>query len=1580
MLSYLLSLFWLSLPRYLYSLETIQFKEMTRNDSMSFFPSKHRDITEYPGMVYSMCAKNHPKAVLPSLDPVTVLGIPESTPDLTFIAFFDTIVDGRYLSSIYYSNRKESITRLVFVSDKIESVSEMNPFNNSYYLSHQTCTSILIAPFYDASLMTPTIQENVYCFDNYTLSYFSTWKGSPTNFRPSLFKHDRLSDMEIPRRFRKLTLEGPTLRNLLYLYFKIPSPASPPYHNAHLYIVETTPKDPPKEHIVDLNSSLALGGVVSEMIDVYYVVVHPMQHFGSPYLTMHIVGFAEWNDTKGYVLVDCLFNTTALKGTDTYNLLDCFIVEKLATLPNILQIRSLSYDPIVSSHTIKPVFEILQDNGYRLLSYTEKTRVTSKNTPRVVSNIIVSELRPHRLAKATGALDSGKLSVDLAMPMVRNYSIVAENGKREFCFYELVVPQKNNLFVYDHRFQFMDISVDNMFVGINFEGLLIYMKESPIRLSVDLNQVANFAESAISLSVPYFNVTIDDFDFVGIRYNMLDRNLVLQGIRLDDYPLKEIETGLTKINENWLNIKGPAFYISQASGSSKEKVEIVTVDANQLRYFTQHHTANAPLREMNMSTIVATKDTAFDFGHRILYSCRVFTSDNGGKESYALCSIDQNFSKKIPSLRCDKLVSSSLTENRVAVLCENFHPTEYFNDYQYHMIDLELGKYESGSFGPHPQNTTQQTLVLCTLNFVYFIASDQSIKGVFRDWDFRIKRPFLLGFKNVTHFSAVFSKATQFDLTDLVLGVAQKGRYNLVQMFQGDIYNDDSLAIVPGEGGNRSVFCPMTNSLTYTKNGNVYLYDERMQEFSLFPASNELVLDTLICVDRFTSLVFWRYPKIRGRRYYAVLRDRKDLHSYRLTGQMLFTADGISSSMHRTPYFVDQSDLYLLQPGKGPLVFNLAIPKAFLRWEQLPPREITFTLQDAFLPQFTKEVILTLDFVTDNNASLFTETFLATNNTFGEWNITYLPLNQSEGHFWKIVPSGPMQESAKLQVTHRFDKLVIFPEAEEIPLDKKEELPKFKSYLSTDNFDVYLNDTHVFLRKPLSTEIIGEFYYLDIELTDIVEAGRYSTSQHWILFKGVDVASLNFQFMVFDFNTENKDNQIENAEMKEAFWTDLEASDTAFRVSDAGAAPIVGFLRPTLYDRLIILAPNCTGNNEMYFGEDYVDYFDLFERDDHTFVFYASGKERKFKMRRIDGPRGERTSCENTEVELQYNGLEQQYFEEIDCESGPPYPGNIECVLAGTKTVWIKIELTAENKAEVTIIREYESYKDLDVEQILISTRHDRRFFLVRGTRMNLFNNLLSHDRGGVLYYDPPGGNSNFSQGGLPELDLIGSGIGKDYQIAISDNGTVVIDGDDTILFYKLETPKLTGHSLVEREKRHEVIVTIYGYDTIPAKKLEPIQDNPGNKRKPTKNRTEVIVILAIILCLGLCVTYCLLNCIRKHHPKNKDEYLKDSFIESGEYQGSFFAPGDYTVESPSLLNKQNREASYRKGSTNERPVRKGSVQNQSSPRKGSIQDNYGRMGNSYEPPSPAFKYRKDSSNENSYVPRKPSYAIKDTY
>jgi hypothetical protein len=346
---------------------------------------------------------------------------------------------------------------------------------------------------------------------------------------------------------------------------------------------------------------------------------------------------------------------------------------------------------------------------------------------------------------------------------------------------------------------------------------------------------------------------------------------------------------------------------------------------------------------------------------------------------------------------------------------------------------------------------------------------------------------------------------------------------------------------------------------------------------------------------------------------------------------------------------------------------------------------------------------------------------------------------------------------------------------------------------------------------------------------------------------------------------------------------DLDSSDEDFTAEWTNGFLAYGYIRTTRNDTLEIYAPSCSNDKPMI-SDNYVENFELMTHSDSPklmasiLTIYWRNDQSHLTMKRID-----RNTCEVKTINILNEPVSAIYFRKGDCRKANAASMSFECLMAGTKIAWLTFTISDDlNSATVKLQGEYFPYMNMLINQVFVNPAANPPYFLITGRRPN---HLHLHDGGGILYYEK---NVKFSRGGLLDMDLVDSGISDNFKIQVSKNGTLIVNGNENVLFYNLHEPVLKGHSLVEKEKRHQLKLLVFAWDMFNLG-LEQVAMPPEPGRKSSRSSTTVYIILGSISVVVLAAGIILHKNIRNVHSETATiNNGKMSFSEPNDGSSSF--------------------------------------------------------------------------------------------
>ena len=823
---------------------------------------------------------------------------------------------------------------------------------------------------------------------------------------------------------------------------------------------------------------------------------------------------------------------------------------------------------------------------------------------------------------------------------------------------------------------------------------------------------------------------------------------------------------------------------------------------------------------------------------------------------------ETNFTQRYTPPNCNSVLAYHLSERRFVYFCEVLRTDEML-DYCYMMVDIDNQKFDQRCFGTHSQGDSQQVMLLNDDDYTYFFYLEfGTVKAYFRAWSFKeTPYQFAAGNKDVLNFNAYFLENELDDQGNagkrIAINLVKQTSFSVVE---ANLTHTKTFGVlVPRESSDpKSCFCDLKYNTIYSNKGDIILFDEDTRsEISLYRTSEDMAFDTMLCLDRLRAIVFWN-GRSEGTKYYIIIRSHPNLKAMRNQRQALFQSSGLPAKIEGMNYYVEESFLYLIDVKTGPLMVNLERPTTVIQWDITPENKLKLFLGDPSNALVHVERQLTFELLPEKAESVFNELYSANKNSYGEWNITYQPLQGNpRGHFWKIEVKGDLIATGKTKITHRFDQFQISEEDDDPTVGDGPNGMNFNAYAHYELFDCYINSTALVITKPITHEVLDSFNIAGLSIVDMLAVGkRQPDNRFWILLKENVVGSFALRFLSFTLNPDVE----EEPEISDRIVSDLDPTNKDFKGYSASNVPVISYMDLVHHSSLTVMVESC--DPLIIFTDDFVEYYELMgteedSSDPNVYLLYAKSDSESMILKKIDTK-----NCKVSNMILVGSATQAKYFTTGSCQVVKAKIPYFTCVFAGSKVIWYDLVIDFDtSEATLKLVAEYYPYKNMRAEQVVINNDPKEGFFAIRGTRIN---HHMPHDRGGVLFYQRPGKVVNkYGQGGLLDIDMINLGIGSDYVIALSSNQTVIIDGDDTVLFYQVEEPTLEAHSLVEKEKRQKLQVYIYGH-SVKGLTLQEEPEKESPKRTAHYSTRTIVIVGLVIITTVILIAIAVVTWVRK--------------------------------------------------------------------------------------------------------------------
>ena len=1459
----------------------ITIENVMENDTLSFVPKTILNLPFRSDSIYLIGRQDWPPALKIESDPLFVSRIAKSTPETKFRSFQDSRDQGSGSFSRYHSVTYDLATNGTYIKVKkggVNFTTYTYDILETVELPSKECNqNIRFLAYYER--ITNSLQEWVYCEEDGIFLY-SEDRQKPTI---SLLRSSHESPhIILPKNFQKVIYQQG--KPLSYIYYKldlehVKEAKELDIKNIQLLLVSLNEgNNRPLENLVDLKSALKKQEIdLTVLIDVN---IFSTLQFGF-YLTSHIQGFIKDKENNiKFALIDCLLSV------QTFTIEECQIIHSEDDRPSIYHGELVASDSSEKDETHTNAFEFLMEkkgvdgkNSYKLHLIMYVHIVNTKK----IRKIIQLENSMYLDNPSVRAIDQdGKdVKIEVLGKYVRKYSY--SNGDSwKFAFYELLFPLANNMYYYDEKYEYWFYSDLDMFVGVNpSDGYLGYFKSSPHRLRVNTEHLPLSEDRAYKTTAFYYNLTSSQNSDFEITMNVLQRKFECSEVRDNNFPLSNTSSTMSVFDVNWLSVSGPLFTLRVKDETSS--VKIISPDTSRLQYLIENPSQPGQYSPLEIKWKIATASFVFDMEERITYNCRILANSNMGIMKKVLCKMNNNFSKIIPKLDCLDLLDFSISDQRFAAIC--LYQNRSKIQYKYHMINFDNGFHESEHYDTKEEFQGGQ-IVLNDDYCYFFVLDNGTIKGYYRDWRTDKEWNFDLGSNSIISFSAVLLRESfSLSKTDLRLSLVESGKYTSCKLIRGRVVKNTTFPILPSISDKSHSFCSMKYNFLYSQNGKVMIFESSGTETTLFSSNPNYELELILCKDIFTSVVFWRDLKSK-KVIYTVVKDQANLSSLRLRRQMTFMGESLPGDLYNSRYFIDEHRVYFTDLEQGPTILNTLLPNTMLYWKTLDKSELAIELVDMFMPENTFEMKVQFSVVNESRKMRFNTLYEAEKNSFGEWSLEYSPLNvidcaKNAGHFWKVVPTEEFSKTNKVEVTNRFEKYNI---------DKGIEVQaKYKAYIHTREYDVYMNDSHIVVADPFDpkTRKVLETGLL-MDVVDILVAGPGAHGEKCLL---VRISSLGVHSLrVVSISESDK------IEISESLTGSFDADTEELKAVWVKDQPFVGLTKPLEIDLLQIFSPKCGLDKilEIYS----VEFYDLIriesgDLENRLFVIYGQSKEERIKMKQIDIE-----TCAVVDIDFEEDDDLARFFRKADCMEDANDKTLIHCVLGGFRIFWYEFKHVAENKWSISRKEEYVQYKNFQIQEIKIGLGGSVDFFLLKGERLN---QNKYHDGSGVLYYQRNASLSlNHALGGLPTYELVAEGLGQDYtlDISVEEDLVVILDGGESLALYTINEPKLIAHSLVEREKQDIIGVDLYGWDKVPDVMLDQVPPKPPAKKQSSLPRYMVFIIVCGLVGVGVLVVFLLIFCAKKQiRAEVEPEEYKD-------YSNSSFGPGSLSKISRSISNQ----------------------------------------------------------------------------
>lgn len=1471
---------------------SVDFSHMTFNDTMAFMPKmRFPQIHDFPGMIFAYRSKNWPKAVTPINAPVFVRKF-EIKKDMKLLDSFDAPDIATPFIVIYmtgYIKNKLVLDKILIRGAAM--VRETQTSTMSVIVDEE-CLKVHVIGFID--VQHSDTDEILYCFTQDSLrkklfifSDFQEWKDSD-------FKHTNISLFSESSSFQRITLSP--FKSLHYMYLKPASTALPDElikqkaNNTDVLFMITESLKSPYEKIVNLQDGLdaTFGKNTYEISVITYVVVQPPPLQAATETATFNLQFTGVTTDNQSIVVDCLLNLA------NWTVNDCFfMVNAKIDAKYVLQIRPVGFHTVLGEG--RYTFELLRRQSISVVMFTQKVDVHNKRTVSFIENL---ESKGNPFLEACG---DPLVGIEVISSGSRRYFLSSAKKENDHqLFVEGLRPYKSSIVLYNQPHTLYYMSMSGEFIGITDLGFIYYYSVNTHMLSVDLKVAAiesNYM-NPLKITVPFHNDTSRTQGSISLNYNILDKKFQLNGILPRNFPIQKAVFKFNKIDINWLTLGGPLFTLNNHDTNAGD-ISIEQVDASRLQYFTfSYEVGFVPI---DLDVKIGTVHGLFDIKDKQLYNCRVVGYQENTRVQNCLCNKEENFNATIEDIDCQHLLSYSLTEEKLSFMCDNSIKRDPLQkkQYCYHMIDFYNKKYYDNCFGRH--QLPGQTKIIMNNYYTYFLANEEgTLKGVYRDWNFTDTEVIDLKSNDVSSFGATYTinNYKPDSVPDIQISIAFHTHYGVVSLNQGNLVREYISNTLPRTEDINPAICSMKSVDVYSRQGQIVITDSTREEYALFGSQlsddiklTDLKFETMFCVNPLVTIIFWTNDSISSNtRYYTVLRDDSLVHRSRYSRSMLYIAEGLPTDLGDSSFYVDEGILYLTGNAKlGPITLNLRIPNVYLKWTKELDTKLPLTLKDQAEPSNYLNYDMTFLPIDTIQQMQFNTRYDASKMN-AEWNITYKPLNESsEGHFWKVEPNGTEKILAKFENTHRFMTI-------DIQDIKEGEKIKYKAYLNSDLYDIRMNRTTIVFFEPLTNEEICKFP-LKNDVVSIVSVDSILNNIHTIVYRDNLLGSHSLKQISYVY----KDGNMSEVSEAMLLTKGLDSTDEQFKAIWVDGRLVTTYIRATRNDSMVILAPNCSNDRSLYIDQYVENHEVLYNPNSSKLKYFFGVLYWRNDMTTVQVIKVDLGRCVVKQMRVENLPVSAIHFREASCKPKPSRDNVFDCIFAGSKVVWIEVTVADDLlSVSMKLIEEYHPYLNMIVDQVLVNPYATTPYFLLRGKRPN---QIKMHDGGGILYFEKY--NSKFSRGGLLDLDLVNSGISDEFKMQVSSNNTVIVNGNEKVLFYSLQEPVLTGHSLVEQEKRTQIKVIFYGWD-VEQVNLMQVPPPPPEKRKSSRSAFIVWSIIAgvafIITILG-----CYLIKYIKMNEEDKLSYRKKNpyTYEPGDTGASFMGPQAIRVKEAFLRDRR---------------------------------------------------------------------------
>lgn len=1469
-------------------------------DKVSILPftllgrSERLDSKPEKGVIYPTCSSKWDRSIELKTEQAFRMRTPPENATYTFLDYFDLRTEREcFAATYYYDKLNQRLVKYPRQGQVFESLDFTDSV--SYPLNLDGCSQVHVLPYYE--FQSNGLLEGLYCLEGPNLIYLTTTKSKTTEWRRSRISEDDgyPEDLQLLPRFGRVIFNSSYTVGWMH---RTPR---------ELSVEEQLQSNSSSRELLLVAFSSALPGLTEKLINLpvpevegqdstagstklHQVKIYPQTYVGSLAL-FHYSGIQTTDKGSFTFWVDCLIDTTSFVISNCKNLV-------VVPSSQIVELRSVTNAAnIPTGASSKFIFELLlSDKLYQV----EYTAVLDSKQVRQITNL-KSLQKQHPGAEASGGLN---VEAKLKSAGVLELWTQGEKDARRFCFYEIAMRLPGSASViyvpfYSQTNAWIGRShaESKYFVEFNPEGAMeFYTPFQQTRVTFDLikqDAQPKLGDDKLVVSLFYHNETVAKQVAIATTFKFFKQKIDISGQRFNSLPIMVSTSKAAQLNINWLDVDSPRFLVSTNSSSYR----LQGVDASRLEYYLPHPSNPQLFLKMNLSYVTGNQDQLFDIKGQVSYNCRVYTTTESGT-SKLLCKSETNFSGRYTPPNCQKVLAYHLSERRFVYFCEVLRTDEML-DYCYMMVDIDNQKFNQRCFGTHAAGDNQQVMLLNDDDYTYFFYLEfGTVKGYFRAWTFK-QNPFQFtaGQQDVMSFNSFFLENEIDDQgvsqRRIAIGLVRRTSYSVAEANMTHI-KTFGVPVPRLKDDPASCFCDLKYNTIYSRKGDIVLFDEdHKTELTLYSDSEDLRFDTMLCLDRLRAVVFWT-GKNTLTKYYLIIRSHPDLRKMRNQRQALFQSSSLPLKIHGMNFYVEESYLYLIDVKRGPLMVNLEKPNIIVQWtDDSPENKLQLFLGDPSNPLAQANTTLTLELLTEKAEYVFNNLYAANKNADGEWNITYHPLQgETKGHFWKIEVKGDLDATGKTKITHRFDQFLIAEPDDDPTIGDGPNGMNFNAYSHYELFDCYINSTALVLTKPISQEVLGSFNITGLSIVDMLAVGkRAAKDNYWILLKENVVGSFALRFLTFTMNGEEED---PTADISDRIVSDLDPTNKDFKAYSASNVPVIGYMDLIHHSSLTVMVESC--DPLIVFADMFVEYYELVgtqedSSDSNVYLLYARSDLENLVLKKIDTK-----NCKVQDLILSGASGQAKYFTTATCQVAKGQLPHFTCVLAGTKVVWFDLVINPETlEASLKAVQEYYPYKNLRAEQVVLNNDPKDGFFAIRGTRLN---HHLPHDRGGVMYFHRPSKNTNkYGQGGLLDIDMITLGIGSDYTIALSDNRTLIVDGDDTVLFYRLQDPALEAHSLVDREKKQKLQVYVYGH-SVKGLALEEEPEKEAPKRSPHYSRKTVIIAGVAILTALVLLAVSVVAWVRKTaydsgepdqpyrkplepdlHASNKTSFMRDDLL-----------------------------------------------------------------------------------------------------